>query len=99
MMKSVLFLVLLTGFLATEAFKLHKLVPGIVACALLNGNVIKTNAVDDIPNVPLYTKRSNDLQAYSDIARGFKLLRFIYTQLFLFIFHTYLLTPLKTIWI
>ena len=76
-MQNALILVLLTAFLTAEAFKLQRLVPGIVACALLHGNVMKTYAVDDIATVPLYTKRSSDLQAYSDIARGFKLLRLL----------------------
>ncbi len=74
-MKFVPLFVLISFFLATEAFKVQRLVPGIVAFALLQGNVLKSNALEDIASVPLYTKKSNDLQAYSDIARGFKLLR------------------------
>ena len=30
---------------------------------------------DDIPKVPLYTKKGTDTQAYSDIGRGFRMLR------------------------
>ena len=30
---------------------------------------------NSIPKVPLFTKRSNDLQVYTDINRGFKMLR------------------------
>ena len=30
---------------------------------------------DDIPKVPLYTKKGSDTQAYSDIGRGFRMLR------------------------
>lgn len=33
-----------------------------------------------IAKVPLYTKRSTDLQAYTDINRGFKMLRYIIVQ-------------------
>jgi hypothetical protein len=32
-------------------------------------------SIDSIPKVPLYTKKTSDLQPYTDIPRGFKLLR------------------------
>ena len=31
--------------------------------------------IDDIPKVPLMTKKGTDTQAYSDIGRGFRMLR------------------------
>ena len=37
--------------------------------------VASTTNVDDIPKVPLYTKKGTDTQAYSDIGRGFRMLR------------------------
>lgn len=43
----------------------------------VNVNEVKAADVDvaAIPNVPIYAKRSTDLQGYSDISKGFKLLR------------------------
>jgi len=34
-----------------------------------------SSSSDIIPEVPLYSKKSPDVQAYSDVGRGFKLLR------------------------
>lgn len=37
--------------------------------------VAASSNIDDIPKVPLYTKKGTDTQAYSDIGRGFRMLR------------------------
>ena len=34
-----------------------------------------TTNIENIPKVPLYTKKGTDTQAYSDIGRGFRMLR------------------------
>lgn len=34
-----------------------------------------TTNIESIPKVPLYTKKGTDTQAYSDIGRGFRMLR------------------------
>jgi len=48
----------------------------IVSSSALIGNI---NVIDsialDIPKVPVYFKKSNDVQPYSDVNRGFKMLR------------------------
>ena len=37
--------------------------------------VAASSNIDAIPKVPLYTKKGTDTQAYSDIGRGFRMLR------------------------
>lgn len=37
--------------------------------------VAGSSSIDSIPKVPLYTKKGTDTQAYSDIGRGFRMLR------------------------
>lgn len=34
-----------------------------------------STSIDDIPKVPLFTKKASDTQAYSDIGRGFRMIR------------------------
>ena len=46
----------------------------IISFGISSHGISSANA-DDIPVVPLYTKKSADLQVYSDIGRGFKMLR------------------------
>eukprot|EP00981_Chlorochromonas_danica_P003822 scaffold725_cov162-Ochromonas_danica.AAC.8 len=46
----------------------------VVASLSLPGSAVQA-LNDDVVQVPLYTQRSNDVQAFSDISRGFKLLR------------------------
>jgi len=42
--------------------------------------VVKSQAAEPIEEIPLYTKKTSDLQLYSDISRGYKLLRFAYSS-------------------
>lgn len=37
-------------------------------------------STENIPKVPLYTKKGTDTQAYSDIGRGFRMLRYDFNQ-------------------
>ena len=47
----------------------------IVSSSLLVGGAVSDVVAADIPVVPVYSKRSTDLQSYSDASKGFKLLR------------------------
>jgi len=47
----------------------------LVSSSLLVGGAVSDVVAADIPVVPVYSKRSTDLQAYSDASKGFKLLR------------------------
>ena len=48
----------------------------ILTSSSLIGNINVADSIAlDIPKVPLYSKKSTDLQSYSDVNRGFKMLR------------------------
>ena len=47
----------------------------LVSSSLLVGGAVSDVVAVDIPVVPVYSKRSSDLQSYSDASKGFKLLR------------------------
>jgi hypothetical protein len=47
----------------------------LVSSSLLVGGAVSDVVAADIPVVPVYSKRSTDLQSYSDASKGFKLLR------------------------
>lgn len=54
----------------------------LATCALISQPINTLAVIDDattsnveVVNIPLFTKRTNELQAYSDVGRGFKLLR------------------------
>ena len=51
----------------------RSLVSAVVSAAVFLG--VHPALADDIPNVPLYTKKTAQLQTYADVGRGFKMLR------------------------
>jgi hypothetical protein len=46
-----------------------------IADEVTTNDVTTTVSDESIPDVPLFTKKRSDLQPYSDVNRGFKLLR------------------------
>ena len=64
----------LIGNFDVSAVKAEEEVAATPAAASVAPSVPSTK-FDDIPKVPLYTKKGSDTQAYSDIGRGFRMLR------------------------
>ena len=53
------------------------LAAGIITAGTFMNDGIAIADSSAIEKVPLYTKKSNEVQAYSDINRGFRMLRFV----------------------
>lgn len=47
-----------------------------VGLLILSPSNVLAETTNDIEKIPLLTKRTNDLQSYADISRGFRLLRY-----------------------
>lgn len=63
----------LIGNLDMASVKADDEVPATPAAAVTPPTPTASSA--DIPKVPLYTKKGTDTQAYSDVGRGFRMLR------------------------
>jgi hypothetical protein len=52
-----------------------KVATAAIASIIFFGGSLNCFANDNIPHVPIYTQRTNELQNYADIQRGFKMMR------------------------